>query len=350
MGAVEEGEPVVLVTLDGQCFSALFEGKHHARDRDVFLYRFLLEDRAAARGNRVVFIGITLEAKTLMKDSEDRETLIALNVIRRAMDNGTLDFGRPVPDPQEYTELLLKSGDVLQPAPKATDSEVRTFVLHKAYWLGYRNSPDPGRYWVDFAADVDLDYLGADTDAIARIVWLLGQQGLLEVKAGSRAVGKPTHQLIAIYESNQGTEVPGAKVFPKGTQYDSFKEIARIFKSAKAQLTVVDNYINGSLLDMLGALPPDVGIRVLIRKVPADFRVALRAFRAQYAHSLEVRQHSGQVHDRVVIVDERTYYSLGSSIKDAGNKLWIIQKLDDQDAIRVLRENVEQTWNSAGAL
>lgn len=172
----------------------------------------------------------------------------------------------------------------------------------------------------------------------------------MELKGSFRSVGKPTHRLVELYESDHQSEVAGAKVFPRGTSYDSYKEISRILRSATRTVTIADNYVNESLLDLIAALPSALRVRILTWKVPTDFPVALRAFRAQYGHNLEVRRHGGDLHDRAVVIDGRDWYLLGASIKDAGNKLWVIQKLDDEDVTKKLDKEIERIWTAASTL
>ena len=79
-------------------------------------------------------------------------------------------------------------------------------------------------------------------------------------------------------------------------------------------------------------------------------RLALKSFRAQYPRVIEVREHRGEIHDRALLVDDRDFYSLGASIKHAGNKLWILNKLEDAGEISALRTKITEYWNSATPL
>ena len=78
------------------------------------------------------------------------------------------------------------------------------------------------------------------------------------------------------------------------------------------------------------------------------FVIGLKKFRQAYPHcTIEVRKRSCDVHDRALIVDHEEFYSPGTSLKDAGCKFWILQNLQDPNAISDLRTNIESTWELA---
>jgi predicted nucleotide-binding protein len=120
---------------------------------------------------------------------------VRLNAIRRAFDAGTLSFDRP-PAPHQYQQ------------PAASEEGIRQFIVHKAYWLSYRDSPE-GRFPVQFDESVDLAYLGVESNDVRRNVWLLGEQGLLG-KTEIPGLGRPTSKLIEEYESKWIRRTPVA--------------------------------------------------------------------------------------------------------------------------------------------
>ena len=53
-------------------------------------------------------------------------------------------------------------------------------------------------------------------------------------------------------------------------------------------------------------------------------------------------------HDRFVIVDERDYYHLGASIKDAGRRGAMFSRLEETSIVDALRAEINSQW-AAGA-
>jgi len=64
-------------------------------------------------------------------------------------------------------------------------------------------------------------------------------------------------------------------------------------------------------------------------KASADFKAAVTAFKKQYGQSVEVRVHQREVHDRAIVVDDKDFFAFGASIKDLGDKLSLLNKVED---------------------
>lgn len=148
---------------------------------------------------------------------------------------------------------------------------------------------------------------------------------------------------FAIIELKPASSV---SVFPAGTPHDAFTKISAIFGSATTEIFVTDNYLDGSVLDMLAAVPSKLSIKLLTAKTSPDFKTALKQFRLQYGHQIEVRN-TKQVHDRAIVIDNKDFYALGASIKDAGSKLSLLSKLQDVSAIAKLQTELQRVWTSA---
>jgi len=134
------------------------------------------------------------------------------------------------------------------------------------------------------------------------------------------------------------------------SQQESRNEIKRILQSATSALTVADNYVDDSVMDLLGVLRPQVHIRILTEHLPPDFSLAIENFVTRNQNALEVRKHARRIHDRFVVIDESKAYSLGASIKDAGKKLWHLHRLDGRMEIAKLKRLLSSEWDSAAAV
>lgn len=205
------------------------------------------------------------------------------------------------------------------------------------------------RYPVQFDSETDLEYLGVGEDDIRRNQWVLEEDGLLE-KSNIPGIGRPKRSLVTLYESRQSTVLHNEQVFPKGTQYEAFKAVTSIMRTASKQIFVVDNYLGSSLLEMVEAVPSKPAIRLLTFKPTADFKVAVAAFQKQYAQAVEVKLHQREVHDRAIVIDDTHFFALGASIKDLGDKLSLLNKVEDPANIARLRTEFLTIWGSANPL
>jgi hypothetical protein len=229
-------QPEKLVTLGGEFFEATFKRKGEANYCDRVSYLFKLKDLTKDRGERLISLS-WCEVTEFDHPDYDYETRLEharLNALRRAFDSGILSFDSPY-DVRTYRELSLADSD-FKPQPRVSDQELKLFIMHKAYWVGFRNNPDPHIPPIQFNTLLDLEYLGAKPDDVKRYVWLLGKQGFLDKILEGEGLGRPTEKLIELYESKQSMSLPDEIVFSKGTQYQAFKEIKRILRSAAKEI------------------------------------------------------------------------------------------------------------------
>jgi hypothetical protein len=114
-----------------------------------------------------------------------------------------LRFDEPYDEHTYKVVLELKDPDFDQ-QPHVSDSEIRQYIIHKAYWLSYMDSEFPD-YPINFETPDDLGYLGANSIDIRRNVLRLKNQGMLDkVMEG---FGRATEKLIAEYESKKSKSI-----------------------------------------------------------------------------------------------------------------------------------------------
>lgn len=339
--------PIRLVTRNGECFEVSPEGTHTPHDRDGVLHYFHLVDLTKDRGMRRVSVyrgGPRDFYATSVAEFDRRIETVLLNTIRRGFDSADLSFDVPE-GATHYKEILVTPTD-FQRQMAASDQEIRQLILHEAYWLSYRHG---NRYPVQFDLETDLEYLGVEVQDIRRNQWVLQEEGLLE-QSTVPGNGRPKVQLVKLYESRQSTVLRNEQVFPKGTQYEAFKAITSMMRTATKEILVVDNYLGSSLLEMVEAIPSQPSIRLLTFKPSADFKVAVTTFQKQYGQTPEVRLHQREVHDRAIVIDDKHFFALGASIKDLGDKLSLLNKLEDPANIARLRAEFQAIWASASSL
>jgi hypothetical protein len=187
------------VTLSGECFEADFQGEERDGRRIGSVHLFRLHDVRSGRGDMLVSLFSSEQIKLLNPNYKDRVGSVRINVIRRAFDEGEVNFDEPYEE-HMYRSLDMKDSD-FQQQPLVGDPEIRQFIAHKAYWLSYMHPTNPGLYPVSFDTPEDLDYLGATQADIRRNVSRLLSQGMLD-KVMDR-IGRPTEKLIAAYELAQ---------------------------------------------------------------------------------------------------------------------------------------------------
>jgi hypothetical protein len=139
---------------------------------------------------------------------------------------------------------------------------------------------------------------------------------------------------------------PTQVFLPAGSQHDAYLEIKRIVETANAEILVVDNYVDGTLWTLLKNLHPSIKVRVMTMQMQKDFGLEGKKFEAQHKNSVEVRR-VGTYHDRFILIDGKTVWHLGASIKDAGNKTFAMSELIGPVMKNAAITDVENTWSGA---
>lgn len=133
---------------------------------------------------------------------------------------------------------------------------------------------------------------------------------------------------------------------PAGSQHDAFVEIRKVVAQVTTDLMIVDSYVDDTLWTLLSNIPTTAQVRILTMAMKGDFALEARKFIAQHANKIEVRT-TGSYHDRFVFTDGVKCWHLGASIKDAGNKAFAMSEFDSPDIVRLIRSDIEATWNSS---
>lgn len=118
---------------------------------------------------------------------------------------------------------------------------------------------------------------------------------------------------------------PAQGIFFDGQIFDAYAFVSELIRSAKSSISLIDNYVDGSVLLLLSKRATDVSARIITRKVSETLRLDIERFNRQYA-PIEVVE-SPRFHDRFLIIDE-TVYHIGASLKDLGKKLFAFSKMD----------------------
>ena len=122
----------------------------------------------------------------------------------------------------------------------------------------------------------------------------------------------------------------------KGQTYDAYSKILDIFKLAKDELILIDNYADNKVLNMISKLKVNI---ILITKDSKRLNeLDIEKYNSQYSNLKLIRNNT--FHDRYIIIDKKEVYHLGTSINNAGNGIFSINKLEDKFVINALLDKV----------
>ena len=117
------------------------------------------------------------------------------------------------------------------------------------------------------------------------------------------------------------------KIFFKGQIYDAYELIIDIIKSAKNKITIIDNYIDDSILKMLQKKNKNVEVIILTSSNCSITNLDIKKFNEQYP-ILKIAR-TNKYHDRFIIIDNSEIYHCGASLKDLGKRCFAIMKMEE---------------------
>jgi hypothetical protein len=120
--------------------------------------------------------------------------------------------------------------------------------------------------------------------------------------------------------------VPNRGVFFNDQIFDAYVVANKIIKSAKQSIILIDNYIDETVLTILAKKSKNVKITLLTKDISKQLKLDIIKFNQQYPASLEAKNFNLS-HDRFLIIDDKTVYHLGASLKDLGKKWFAFSKM-----------------------
>ena len=115
---------------------------------------------------------------------------------------------------------------------------------------------------------------------------------------------------------------PVEGVFYDGQVFDAYKFAADLIRTAKESLLLIDNYVDESVLMMLGKRGKGVSATICTQRLSRQLQLDLVKYDAQYP-PIELRV-CKNIHDRFLIIDNAEVYH---SLKDLGKKMFAFSKL-----------------------
>ena len=130
-----------------------------------------------------------------------------------------------------------------------------------------------------------------------------------------------------VFNQLQQEENIKQKIFFQGQIWDSYSVIIDIIKRTNKKITIIDNYIDDSILKMLIKKNKNVEVIIITSDKSNIENIDVRKFNKEYP-TLKVAK-SNKFHDRFIIIDNKELYHCGASIKDLGKKCFAINKIED---------------------
>jgi len=118
---------------------------------------------------------------------------------------------------------------------------------------------------------------------------------------------------------------PTQGIFYNGQIYDAYAFINDLLKSAKSEITLIDNYIDDTIFTLCSKYP-NIDFKIYSHTISKQLKQDYDKYQKQYKN-VELKEIKN-FHDRFLIIDNSEIYHIGASIKDLGNKVFAFSKLN----------------------
>lgn len=115
-------------------------------------------------------------------------------------------------------------------------------------------------------------------------------------------------------------------IFYDGQIFDAYSFVADIIRSAKRSIILIDNYVDDTVLTLLGKRGANVSATIYTKNFDSHLQLDLQRYNSQYPN-IKIQRFS-KAHDRFILLDGVELYHIGASLKDLGKKWFAFSKID----------------------
>ena len=217
---------------------------------------------------------------------------------------------------------VAKFATVQNEGGRTVTRQVEYYNLDMILSVGYRVKSQRGVELRRWSNDVLKEYLLKGYAINQRIEHL-------ENKMDSKFIAhdRQLKELASKVDFFVRTSLPPVEgVFFNGQIFDAYVFATNLIRSANKSLLLIDNYIDESVLLMLGKRNPSVSATIFTGRITSQLQLDLDKYNDQYP-PINIRTYAN-AHDRFIIIDETEVYHIGASLKDLGKKLFAFTKMN----------------------
>lgn len=156
----------------------------------------------------------------------------------------------------------------------------------------------------------------------------------------------PTAEVEALaYPPKSNLVVNKEGIFFQGQTYDALKMFSSIFKNAKNSVIIIDRYVDEGILEYFEGKDNKLTLKILTEKNLNMLKKLGNAFNKQHG-GLEIRE-SGKFHDRFIIIDEKDFYHIGSSITDEIKRCFMFSRIAEKVLTDCLLDYFCDEWKNS---
>ncbi|MBU4011706.1 MAG: ORF6N domain-containing protein [Proteobacteria bacterium] len=126
---------------------------------------------------------------------------------------------------------------------------------------------------------------------------------------------------------------PKQGIFFDGQIFDAYQFVSDLIRTARKSIIIIDNYIDDTVLTHLTKRRKNVTVTILTKTITKQMVLDVEKYNQQY-QPVDIKEFNNS-HDRFLIIDDKTVYHFGASLKDLGKKWFAFSKMD-KEAFKML--------------
>ncbi len=132
---------------------------------------------------------------------------------------------------------------------------------------------------------------------------------------------------------------PKQGIFFEGQVFDAYAFTSGLIRGAKKSIILIDNYIDDSVLTLLGKRQKNVSAEIYTKSISKQLQLDLGKHNSQYPKI--VSHVFKNAHDRFLVMDKKQLYHFGASLKDLGKKWFAFSRMDSMtgDVLQKLKQD-----------
>ncbi|MBU0631108.1 virulence RhuM family protein [bacterium] len=205
--------------------------------------------------------------------------------------------------------------------------DVEYYNLDVIISVGYRVKSQKGVRFRQWATSVLKRYI---VDGYAINAQKITHERFKELENDLLSLKSKVDKLSSLIEDN--SIKPSQGVFFDGQIYDAYIFVNDLIKSAKSEITLIDNYIDESVLTLFSKYPA-LHVKIYTKSIDRQLLLDYQKYTAQYKN-IQLKEFT-KAHDRFIVIDSTQIYHIGASLKDLGKKWFAFSKFE-VDALDIL--------------
>ena len=142
------------------------------------------------------------------------------------------------------------------------------------------------------------------------------------------------HKFEQIFNAIEKRDIqPRQGIFFDGQIFEAYQFVSDLIRTARKSIIVIDNYIDDTVLTLISKADKKVKITVLTKTISKQLALDVKKYNEQYP-IITIKEFNNS-HDRFLIIDGKTVYHFGASLKDLGKKWFAFSKFD-KEAFKLL--------------